>query len=192
MINPIAPNLSPTQSTTLPWPQRFTTAVKTFWGAARPAVPATIVETTEAEKPVLLALRASQPPGRPDVLCLTVAGALSSTTYAILVETAALHYQQGRRYLLLDLGQTTQIELSGLFALLSIARLYHGESLLDAEDGWRALRLAAEAATPALGERIKVIAPSPAAVAALERASFCRFFAHYSDWEAATVALPTE
>jgi hypothetical protein len=53
-----------------------------------------------------------------------------------LIEAANTHYSQGRRGLLLDLRQTSQIELSGLFALLNIARLYSGESLLDPEEGW--------------------------------------------------------
>lgn len=185
----IASNLSPTQTTTLPWPQRFTTAVKTLWGAARPAAPTTTVETVTSAKPVLLALRASQPPGRPDVLCVTVAGELSSATYAVLVEAAALHYQQGRRYLLLDLRQTTQIQLSGLFTLYNIARLYSGLPVLDPDLGWAALRAAAESVTPTLGEYIKVVAPSPAAAAALAQASFCRFFTCYPDMATALATL---
>lgn len=188
MINPIASNLSPTQSATLPWPQRFTTGVKTLWGAAQPAA-TTTTETTTDEKPVLLALRASPPPDRPDVLYLTVAGALGRATYAILVETAALHYQQGCRYLLLDLGQTTQIHLSGLFALCNIARLYSGLPLLDPDLGWAALHAAAESLTPTLGECIKVVAPSPVAKAALAQASFCRFFTCYPDMATALATL---
>ena len=84
----IASNLSPTQSTTLPWPQRFTAAVKTLWGAAQPvAAPATIAETVATDKPVLLTLRASLPGGRSDVVCLAVEGELSCHTYTSLIET---------------------------------------------------------------------------------------------------------
>ena len=50
--------------------------------------------------------------------------------------------------------------------------------MLAPEIGWEGLHQA-EAVTPALDERVKLLAPSPAAAMALEGASFCRFFAHY-------------
>jgi hypothetical protein len=137
-------------------------------------------------------LRATLPLGQTAVVCLAVEGELNCHTYTSLIETASAHYHQGRRYLLLDLHQTTQIELSGLFALLSIARLYSGQPLLEPEAGWLALRQGTESASPALGERVKLLAPSPAAVAALEQASFCRYLTCYSDLETAITALPTE
>jgi anti-anti-sigma regulatory factor len=102
-----------------------------------------------------------------------------------LIDIASAYYHQGRRGLVLDLRQTSQIELSGLFALLSIARLYNGQPLLDPEAGWVGLHEAAEEVTPALGERVKLVAPSPVAAAALERANFCHFFTHYPDLDTA-------
>ncbi|MCE7982291.1 MAG: hypothetical protein DYG89_13935 [Caldilinea sp. CFX5] len=190
MVNPIASNISPAQATAIPWPQRFATALKTLWGIARPAAtPTTMVETAAADKPVLLALQASLPAGRTDVVCLAVAGELTRHTYTSLIEVARRHYQQGQRYLLLDLRQTTQIELSGLFALLSIARLYSGQTLLDPEAGWAGLHTAVEEIAPALRQRVKLITPSPAAVAALERASFCGCFTHYPDVDTAIRAI---
>ena len=90
---------------------------------------------------------------------------------------------------MLDLRQTTQIELSGLFALGNVTRLYSGLPLIDPEMGWTALRAAAESVTPTLGECIKVVAPSPAATAALASASFCRFFTCYPDMATALATL---
>lgn len=140
-------------------------------------------------EPVSLTVRASLPLGRTDVVCLTVEGELNRHTYLSLIETACTHYHAGRRYLLLDLRQTTQIELSGLFALLYIARLYSGQPLLDPEAGWAELRRGVDNVSPALGERVKLLAPSLAAVAALERASFCRCFTRYPNLETAMSAL---
>ncbi|MCL4863538.1 MAG: hypothetical protein KJZ93_29305 [Caldilineaceae bacterium] len=128
--------------------------------------------------------------GWPTGACLQVTGALDRFNYQALIENATTLYGQGRRHLLIDLRQTTRIELSGLFALLSIARLYSGQTLLDPESGLAGLRRAAETATPALGERVKLLASSPVAAAALQRAHFCQFFAHYSDLETALVAFP--
>lgn len=51
------------------------------------------------------------------VVCLVVAGELNRQTYTSLIDLASAHYRPKRRGLLLDLRQTTQFELSGLFAL---------------------------------------------------------------------------
>jgi hypothetical protein len=185
-------NLIPSNALPATWPQRLSSAVKTAWETTfrRPAQPVTAPPVVTG-KPVLLTVQVTLPPARPDVVCLAVAGELNRHTYTTLIDMASAHYHPGRRALLLDLRQTTQIELSGLFALLSIARLYSGQPLLDPEVGWVGLHRATEEVTPALGKRVKLLAPSSAAVAALEQASFCRFFAHYPDWETALAALPS-
>lgn len=191
MSHRISSSVSPTDASPIAWPQHLTNAVKALWRIAlRPSSGAITAATVAVDKPVLLTLRASLPADRADVLCLTVEGTLSYHTYTLLIETANQHYQQGRRYLLLDLRQTTRIELSGLFALYNVARLYSNQSLLDSEAGWAGLHHLAEDVTPALGERVKLLAPSPVVIAALERASFCRFLDHYADLEAALAAFP--
>jgi hypothetical protein len=184
--------INPTQSapTLLTWPRWFTSRVQAVWGTLHQPTQVADVPTVAESKPALLTLQASLPLGQTAVVCLAVAGKLNCHTYLYLIETAHTHYQQGRRGLLLDLCQTSQIELSGLFALLSIARLYSGQSLLEPEAGWTELRRAAETATPALGERVKLLAPSAAVMAALQGASFCRFLAHYADLEGALAAFP--
>ncbi|MCE7982302.1 MAG: hypothetical protein DYG89_13990 [Caldilinea sp. CFX5] len=191
MINPISSSVTPANASPIPWPQRLTNVVKALWRITRPqSSHATTADTVAADQPVLLALRASLLAGRTDVVCLTVEGEVNSETYTILVETACLHYQQGRRYLLLDLRQTTRIEVSGLFALCNIARLYSGLPLLDPDLGWAALRAATEAVTPTLAERVKVLAPSSVATAALASSSLCQFLEQYPDQASALTALP--
>ncbi|MFN8495018.1 MAG: hypothetical protein U0350_45865 [Caldilineaceae bacterium] len=168
------------------WSHRFSRRWQALWPQAAQRQPAAMVaHTPVAHEPVLLTVRISLPPGQTAVGCLAIAGELNRHTYTSLIEVASSHYDQGWRALVLDLRQTTQIELSGLFALLSIARLYSGQSLLDPEAGWMGLHWAAEEITPALGERVKLIAPSPAAAAALERANFCHSFTRYPDLDAA-------
>ncbi len=185
MINPL-----PTHALPAAWPQRLTSRIRSVWGTAprQPAQPVS-AHPVVASQPVLLTVRTFIPPAQTAVVGLAVVGELNRHTYTTLIDVATTHHHQGWRALLLDLRQTTQIELSGLFALLSIAQLYSGESLLDPEIGWAGLRQAAEAVTPALGERVKLLAPSPAVVTALEQASFCRFFEHYADLEAALAAF---
>ena len=153
--------------------------------------PPQAVDTPTVERPARsTTVRVTLLHGWPTGACVQVTGALDCFSYEALIEHATALYGRGRRNLLLDLRQTTQIGLSGLFALLSIARLYSGQSLLDPETGLAGLRQAAEAVTPALGERVKLLAPSPAAAAALQGARFCQVFTHYPDLATALAAFP--
>jgi|GEM_PF-6493469 len=114
------------------------------------ALPITPVAGSSASSVHLLI---TPPLGPNAVTQMQVIGALDRHSYQAFIASAAALYRQGQTKLLVDLGQTTQIELSGLFALHSIARLYAGGSLLDPESGWAGLRAAAEEATPALGDQ---------------------------------------
>lgn len=185
----------PTQSLpwSIGWSHRLRSGLRAVWErvALRRLQPPSAA-TSDKHEPIQLTLRTSLLPGQANVAYLVVEGQLNRQTYLSLIEAANLYYQQGHRYLLLDLRQTTQIELSGLFALLSIAQLYSGQPLLDPEAGWVALRQGTTLASPVWGERVKLLAPSPAAVAALQRANFCRFFTRYPDIEAAMTAFPTQ
>jgi hypothetical protein len=117
-----------------------------------------------------------------------VTGALDRHSYEALVYAASDLYTHGSNGLLLDLRKTNSIELSGLFALLSIARLFNGEPILDPQSGWAALRRAAEARTPALGKRVKLVA-SPELRQAIRKAAFCDFLEIFEDVEGAITSL---
>jgi len=106
-----------------------------------------------------------------------------------LVETARTHYLEGRRALLLDLSQTTAIDISGFFALLNIARLYSDKAMLDPDEGWQAIRGPMRESNPTLGKYVKLLAPSPHLCAAFERAGFCSFLERYPDLESAMAAF---
>lgn len=127
--------------------------------------------------------------GLPAAAHVQVTGELDRFTYEALIQTAADLYTRGRRNLLLDLRQTTRIELSGLFALLSIAHLYSGKPLPDPQEGWVALRSAAEGATPTMGQRVKLLA-TPAVTQMIRMVSFCDIFEIYTDPEIASAAFP--
>jgi hypothetical protein len=165
---------------------RLTTLSATVQQRPPQTVGAATVERPACHSTVRVALLHGWPTGG----YITIVGALDYFSYEALIEHATTLYGRGRRHLLLDLRQTTQVELSGFFALLSIARLYSGQTLLDPEAGWAGMRRAAETVTPALGERVKLLAPSPVAAAALQGAPFCQCFTHYPDLDAALAAFP--
>jgi hypothetical protein len=120
---------------------------------------------------------------------LRLHGVLNHRTYRDLIAAATAAHEQGARHLLIDLHDLNELELSGLFALHSIARLYAGASLLDPECGWRGLRAAAEDLPREIGRFMTLIHPSPAAQLALSGASFCRALKLCPDVTAALAQL---
>jgi hypothetical protein len=104
-------------------------------------------------------------------------------------------YQAGARQMVIDLNQVTALELSGLFALHSIAHLYAGEGLLDPEHGWAILHHLANKTLTEAYRSIKLVSAAPVTVAAIGRTSFSHCFERYTTLEAALAALelaPTE
>lgn len=179
-------------ATTLPttWSQRLIGMAKAVWDTAlRRLAQPTPAAPVAASQPVSFSVQTILPPKETEVVCLVVTGELNRRTFTKLIDLACAHYEQGRRGLLLDLSQTTQFELSGLFALLSIARLYSGQSPLDPETGWTSLHHAIEEITPALSERVKLIAPSPAVETARTANPFAQFLESHPDWESALAAF---
>ena len=135
----------------------------------------------------------TSPPFPPvGVIHLQVIGVIDRHSYESLIATAVALHRAGCRSLLLDLRQTSKLELAGLFALLNIARLYANQPLLDPEFGWAALHAAVEGVTPALGEHVKLLAPAPEVRQMLHRASCCQFFEIYEEFDVALVACSNQ
>jgi len=75
---------------------------------------------------------------------------------------------------------------------LNIARLFSGQPMLDPDEGWAAIREPMRSLSPALGSYVKLLAPSPQAGAALDRAPFCASLERYADVDSALVAFEKE
>lgn len=67
-------------------------------------------------------------------------GNLDRLTYLDLIDRSKEVYDSGQRHLILDMSDITNVALSGLYALYSIAMLFRGEEPLDPEGGWAAMR----------------------------------------------------
>ena len=119
-------------------------------------------------------------------------GPLNYRTYLDFMAAAQDLHTSGAQRLLIDLHDVTSLELSGLFALHNVARLFAGADLLDAEGGWVGLRAAAEEIHTSLGERVKLIAPSPAAEYTLRGSALGRCLDGYTDVATAVAALDGE
>jgi hypothetical protein len=116
-------------------------------------------------------------------------GPLDYRTYLDLMAAAQDVHAKGVHRLLIDLQDVTSLELSGLFALHNVARLFAGIELLDPEVGWVGLRAAAEESPTALIERVKLVAPSPAAEQTLRHSALGHCLEVYPDVATAVAAL---
>lgn len=147
---------------------------------------------TQRLAPPTLNLHASLPQGRAQVTVLAVEGVLNRHSYEALIDAARDLYVHGRRSLLVDLRKLKQIELSGLFALHSIAHLYAGGTMLDPDLGWSALQAATHNSRTEMSRRVKLLLPQPAVRKLIRRTSFCRFFEIYDDLDNAIAAFNDE
>jgi hypothetical protein len=152
--------------------------------AAQPAFAPTKEQTAEG-----LTLYIRQECQPVPVTVLELHGALDRKGYEAFIATATKLHQEGARRLLIDLRFVTGLELAGLFALYSVARLYAGEALLDPAVGWAALRRAAEEHLPALGKHFKLARASPQVERVLQQASFGRTLPRYPDLPLALAAF---
>src|SRR4029453_8787495 len=97
-------------------------------------------------------------------------------------------YAGGCRRLIVDLQATTRVELSGLFALHSVTRLFNGEAMPNSESGWGALHESVGLVSTTPSEEVKLLAPPPAVARAIEQSSLCQPLKVYPDLASASAS----
>jgi hypothetical protein len=160
------------------WVQNLLIALRPQTAQTRAATIATSAKEQKAESLMIHICQECQPI---PVTVVEVHGVLDRKGYEAFITRATELHQAGADQLLIDLRFVTGLELSGLFALYSVARLYAGGELLDPAVGWEALRSAAEEHLPALGRRFKLVGAAPQVERVLQKASFCRALPHYQE-----------
>lgn len=78
--------------------------------------------------------------GADSMVILQALGELDRFTYPDLINKARELYENGQRFLIVDISEVQEMGLSGLFALYSIAMIFQGEEPLDSEGGAVAMR----------------------------------------------------
>lgn len=162
----------------------FVARFQHFWKRSAQTVHTTLPVAAGAPSP--LTCRVMQLVDPASITVLAAQGVLDRRTCAAFLARAGELYAQGCRRLLVDLRGVTRIELAGHFALHNIARLYHGEPLLDPEQGWTALHGAATGVTEC--DRVQLLA-SPALATVIQQADLCRHLAVYPDLASAVATI---
>lgn len=129
--------------------------------------------------------------GRVPVTVMHLEGELDASNYeSLIVQTQAL-YAGGGRNLLLDLEKLTFVSSSGLVALHNMALIMRGETLEDAQEGWRAFHAISQDLDKASGPEahFKLLKPQPLVQKVLDTAGFTKVMPVFEDEKTAVASF---
>jgi anti-anti-sigma regulatory factor len=124
--------------------------------------------------------------GRP-VTLFRLQGDLDGSNYLDLIGKTKDAYQDGAKYLLLDLSEVPYMSSAGLVALHSAVLILRGAQPPDPTAGWSALKSIALEQTTSAQPLVKLLNPQPRVTRTLEMSGMNLFFEIYTD-EAAALA----
>ena len=123
------------------------------------------------------------------VAILRVSGDIDGSNYRDVIGRAQELYQEGSRYLLIDLGNVPFMSSSGLVALHQIALLFGGKEPPNVENGWQALRAVGFAKEGGMQGRVRLLNPGPSVAEILEQTGLLSFFPVHDNQAAALAAF---
>jgi anti-anti-sigma factor len=122
----------------------------------------------------------SQEQGNVPVSVLHIKGDLDASSYLELVNTAQKLYNEGVRFLLLDLSNLAFISSAGLASLHIITKMFRGETA-NPENGWATYKAIDRERETGLQKKVKLLNPSPDIAQVLDTVGFNQFFEVYSN-----------
>jgi anti-anti-sigma factor len=123
------------------------------------------------------------------VIVVTPHGDLDASNYKELIARAQEVYNQGGRYILLDMSDTPFISSSGLVALHTIASMLRGKPIEEAEEGWNAFHAIDRERDSGYQPYVKLLSPQPRVERALHTTGMNQFFQTFTDREAALASF---
>ncbi len=114
----------------------------------------------------------------PGTVQLSAAGKLNADSYMEMVRKAQQQYQNGARNLELDLNKVTDIQMSGLYALHCIAKIFRGENYPSRQHGIAGLRhMAEENLAAGVQDHLRLCSVNTAIAKRLEKAGIYEVYA---------------
>ena len=123
------------------------------------------------------------------VAILHVEGRVDGSNYELVIAKAQELYNSGARNLLLDLGKLTFLSSAGISALHRVAKLFHGATSAELEEGWAAFRAMDRDRDAGFQEHVKLLNPPDSVRQTLELVGFNRFFEIFSDLDEAVASF---
>ena len=112
------------------------------------------------------------------VTVVSIKGDLDASSYLELVNTVQLLYDEGTKYLILDLTDLAFISSAGLASLHIIDKMFHGERA-DSKAGWGNYKDIGPGKEDFPQSQVKLLNPSPEVGNVLDTTGFMQFFEVY-------------
>ena len=125
-------------------------------------------------------INVSQENGKVPVSVVHIKGDLDASSYLELVNTAQKLYDEGTRYMVLDLTDLAFISSAGLASLHMITKLFRGEKT-DPEQGWATFKEIDRERDNGMQKNVKLLNPSSDVAKVLDTVGFKQFFEVYTD-----------
>jgi anti-anti-sigma regulatory factor len=127
--------------------------------------------------------------GRVPVATMKLVGNLDASNYAEVIARAQDTYDEGARYLLVDLSGVPYVSSAGLMSLHSVALIFAGFSMNSKESGRPVFRSINSQNAKIVREHMKLFAPQPAVEQVLDVVGLKEFLDIHLDFETAVQAF---
>jgi anti-anti-sigma regulatory factor len=127
----------------------------------------------------------SKQEGRVPVTVMKLAGNLDASNYADVIAKAQDTYDDGARYLLIDLSGVPYVSSAGLMSLHSVALIFAGFSLKSKESGRPVFRSINAENAKTVREHLKLLSPQPDVEQVLDVVGLKQFLDIYTNLEIA-------
>ena len=127
----------------------------------------------------------SKQEGRVPVTVMKLAGNLDASNYADVIAKAQDTYDDGARYLLIDLSGVPYVSSAGLMSLHSVALIFAGFSMKSKESGRPAFRSINAENAKTVREHLKLLSPQPDVEQVLDVVGLKQFLDIYTNLEIA-------
>jgi anti-anti-sigma regulatory factor len=127
----------------------------------------------------------SKKESRVPVTVMKLAGNLDASNYADVIAKAQDTYDDGARYLLIDLSGVPYVSSAGLMSLHSVALIFAGFSMKSKESGRPAFRSINAENAKTVREHLKLLSPQPDVEQVLDVVGLKQFLDIYTNLEIA-------
>jgi anti-anti-sigma regulatory factor len=127
----------------------------------------------------------SKQESRVPVTVMKLSGNLDASNYADVIAKAQGAYDEGARYLLIDLSGVPYVSSAGLMSLHSVALIFAGFFVKSKESGRPAFRSINSQNAQTVREHLKLISPQPDVDQVLDMVGLKQFLDIYANLETA-------
>lgn len=127
--------------------------------------------------------------GRVPVDILAIHGPLDASNFELVIAKVREMYQNGTRYLLLDLSDVPFMGSSGVVAIHSAALLMRDQEPPNPEHGWQAFHTFGTERDQTIEQFVKLLGPQPKVSRTLQMTGLDEFLEIHTDREAALASF---